>query len=179
MIKKVLCTALTLITLSTIGHAQTCYDVTGEVNSVNNLPDGDFQKGTIELIFTDKKGNVPIAKSGDLYGEIVGSPILAISFLNHTATFDTSGDSFETYKDVARILGVRITNDDAQLMTVDGTPETPPCSFFVQENISTIVAGTGFFEGVKKVDIIAKGYISLCPLENENYFKLSGEICVP
>ena len=65
MIKKVLCTILTLITLSTIGYAQTCYDVTGNVNTIN-ISDTD-QMGTIALILIDKKGNEAFNDSGPLF----------------------------------------------------------------------------------------------------------------
>jgi hypothetical protein len=168
MIKKALCTVLTLITLSTIGHAktaETCYNVEGDVNTINVSENA--QQGTIKLVLKDELHNEVFSDSGELYGLITGASSDGTIFLSHTALFSKKMDRFITIGDKSIITGIRKLNDD-----------DVPCSYFISENINTIAFGSGFFKKVTSVNINADGFISTCISENENGFDLSGEICV-
>jgi len=108
--------------------------------------------------------NAMFSQTGSLVGNITGGGFGVVS-LSHVATF-SSAQSFVTQDDQARITGVRD-------FLADGTA----CSYYIHENISKIITGTGFFGSVKSVNIYADGYISNCPGENRNEFTLSGELC--
>ena len=99
--------------------------------------------------------------------------------LSHVARF-SKGDSFNTTNDAAVLAfpedsPVRPVDEDGNLLLDE---EGNPCSFYIHETISSIPHGTRFFRNVTSVEIFADGYVSRCPGENENYFDLSGELCV-
>lgn len=151
---------------SSTGLAATCYTVEGEVKTVNKSP--IMQVGTLDLLLLDKFDNEAFRGTASLVGTITGADISAI-FLSHTASFDEF-NGFVTNGDRAVITGLRKFDDDG----------VTPCSFTVVEQISQIASGSGFFQNVSEVDIVAEGYISSCLLdgENENEFELSGTLCV-
>ena len=154
----------------TVALAESCYSVGGKVKMVNNLDDqyqlDGTQSGTIKIALTSSSGDEAFNSKGQLFGTITGQEYF-VTTLSHTATLK-DGSSFITKGDKAYITGVRAV-----------TPEGVPCSFYVQEYITDITLGTGYFESVESVNILADGYISTClPDENENKFVLSGSICV-
>ena len=131
-----------------------------------NLADGTTQAGTVKIALTNSSGDEAFNSKGQLVGTITGQGGF-VTTLSHTAILK-DGSSFITKGDMAYITGVRAE-----------TPDGVPCSFYVQEYLTDITQGTGFFENVESVDIRADGYISIClPDENENKFVLSGTICV-
>lgn len=154
------------MTVSSGASAAECYAVrntdSSKVQTTNVSP--TTQVGTIRLDLVNSAGERVFKETGDLVGTITGGGI-AFTLLSHTANF--SGSSFVTVADRAIITGVRTVDDQGI-----------PCSFFIDETISNIATGTGFFSNVQSVNIKADGYISFCPAENENQFVLSGEVCV-
>jgi len=119
---------------------------------------------------SDNKGNVVFDETGSLVGNITGADGVFTTFLSHKARFP-QGDSF-------------VTNDDTAVPDLQyGNPVRTEvygvaCSYWIKETISDIAKGTRLFKDVTSVNVIAEGYISSCPDENENSFTLSGELCV-
>jgi hypothetical protein len=166
MKSKVLAIIL-LVSTTIIGHSNTsfaeaCFTATGTVTTQNVSP--IQQIGNITLNLLNSTNNPVFSNTGSLIGNITGGGFGVVT-LSHVATF-SSAQSFVTQDDQARITGVRD-------FLADGTA----CSYYIHENISKIITGTGFFGGVKSVNIYADGYISNCPGENRNEFTLSGELC--
>jgi len=155
MIKKALCTVLTLITLSTIGHAET-YFVTGSVETSNISQ--QVQIGEISLTIKNASDDIVFEKSGDLTGVVIGGTTGTTTILSHIASFNKK-DRFITSGDVAYITGI-----------------INPCSFYVTEHMSNIAVGLGFFKGVTDVDVYATGSISYCSPSDTNQFGLSGTL---
>jgi len=154
-----------LVAWSGLGFANTCYTVEGEVKTVN-ISD-TTQVGSIELVLLDEGDNEAFRETGFLVGNVTEAGSLPKpTLLTHTALF--SGGSFITQDDKAYVTGVRKLSEDGI-----------PCSFFINEEITDIVLGTGFFADVESADIYADGYISACIAdgENENEFELSGTLC--
>ena len=147
--------------------SESCYSVGGKVKMVN-LSDGITQSGTVKIDLTNSSGDETFISKGQLVGTITGpGPEYGTTLLSHTAILK-DGSSFITNGDKAYITGVRALNADGLA-----------CSFYVQEYLTDITQGTGFFENVESVDILADGYISIClPDENENKFVLSGVCCL-
>lgn len=141
--------------------APTCYDVTGSVNTVNLSQ--STQGGDIHLTLSKQnaqgKNKVVFDEQGVLVGRITNATMGGPIFLSHVALFGPAG-SFMTEDDEAILL------------------PTSDCSFDATETISNIVGGTGFFRNVTSVEVVAEGYISFCPNANENFFELSGSLCV-
>ncbi len=148
---------------SNVSFAEACYDVGGTVTTENVT--STLQMGNIDLALSED-GDTVFSKTGSLIGNITSAPGVGIILLSHKARFP-KGDSFVTEADKAVIVGIRDT-------LADGTP----CSFYIHETISSIVKGTNLFKNVTSVEMSADGYISHCPDENMNYFKLSGKLCV-
>ena len=146
--------------------SESCHSVGGKVKMVN-LANEITQTGTVKMALTNSNGDEVFNSKGQLVGTITGRGDWGDTFLSHTAILK-DGSSFITNGDIASIISVRAF-----------TPEGIPCSFYVQEKLTDITEGTGFFENVESVDILADGYISIClPDENENKFVLSGTVCV-
>lgn len=152
------------VTWSGACFSQTCYTVEGKVDTIN-VPE-TTQIGTIELLLLDEEDNEAFRGTGDLIGTITGGNLF-LAYLSHTANFG-EGDLFTTSDDEARVTGVR-------KLLKDGTP----CSFFIQEKITKIVQGSGFFTNATEVEVHADGYVSTCIAdgENENEFELTGYLC--
>ena len=166
MKSKVLAITLLASTLI-IGHSNTsfaenCLTATGSVITQNVTSTQQIGQITINLL--NSSDNVVFSQTGSLVGNITGGGFGVVS-LSHVATF-SNAHSFVTQDDQARITGVRDS-------LADGTA----CSYYIHENISKIITGTGIFGNVKSVNIYADGYISNCPGENKNEFTLSGELC--
>ena len=156
-----------LASITTIGHsntsfADTCLTATGTVITQNIT--STQQIGQITLNLLNSSNNAAFSNTGSLVGNIIGGSFGVVS-LSHVATY-SSGHSFVTQNDQARITGVR-----------DSLADGSACSYYIHENISKIITGTGIFSNVKSVNIYADGYISNCPGENRNEFTLSGELC--
>lgn len=155
---------------SSICVSETCYTVEGVVKTENRGPIS--QEGDIELTLIDAYGDVAFQGSSPLYGTIYESCGINCVKLTHSAPeFDDDDESsFTTINDIAQIIGI-IGLDDNGI----------PCSFTINESITEITSGTGFFENVTKVHINAPGYSSNCLLsgDNENEFDpISGQLCV-
>jgi hypothetical protein len=151
--------------------AQTCYDASGSVSTENVTP--TLQIGNVSLELSDQSGSGTVfSESGSLVGNITGSDGYFTTFLSHKARFP-QGDSFVTNGDTA-VPDFQYGGNPVR--AIDGNGE--PCSFWIIETISDIAKGTRFFKNVTSVNVIAEGYISSCPGENQNYFELSGELCV-
>ena len=155
----------TMIGYSSTSFAETCYKAGGSVTTENVT--STLQIGNISLTLSDE-GNVVFDETGSLVGNITGADSFGATLLSHKARFP-QGDSFVTNGDKAELVFpyVRDTLED-------GTP----CSFWIHETISNLAKGTRFFKDVTSSEIFADGYISNCPNENENYFVLSGQLCV-
>lgn len=157
----------TMIGYSTASFADTCYDAIGSVTTENIT--STLQIGNISLTLSDS-GSPVFSETGSLVGNITGADSYFTTFLSHKARFP-QGDSF-------------VTNDDTAVPDYQyGTPvrteiDGVACSYWIRETISDIVKGTKFFKNVTSVNVIAEGYISSCPNENENHFTISGELCV-
>jgi hypothetical protein len=153
---------------SSVGLAETCYTVEGEVKTENDPEKPQIQVGSIELLLLDQEDDEAFRENGNLIGTITGANEFGAAILSHSAIFE-DGSTFVTSGDVAQIMGIR-------KFAEDGTP----CSFFVREAITKIVFGTGFFaQPVNSVDIVADGYIDACieDGDNENEFELTGKLC--
>jgi hypothetical protein len=151
--------------------AQTCYDASGSVSTENVTP--TLQIGNVSLELNDQDdGSRVFIENGSLVGHITGSDGYFTTFLSHKARFP-QGNSFVTNDDTA-VPDFQYAGNPVRAL--DGNGE--PCSFWIIETISDIAKGTRFFKNVTSVNVIAEGYISSCPGENQNYFELSGELCV-
>lgn len=159
-----LATATCLLGLSSEAVADTCYAVEGKVETINVSP--TTQVGKIRLILSDSGGQQVFDNKGQLVGRITGAEIDG-PLLSHVAAFPASGSGFITDGDKAKFGAVRNTDDQGI-----------PCSFNITEDITRFANGSGFFSNVSSVAVTANGYISFCPLDNENKFQLSGELCV-
>lgn len=158
-----------LVSIASIGNSKTltdgtCYNVGGIVNTKNVT--SNIQLGTINLQLSNEKNpkDIVFSKIGFLSGNIVGTEGFVIN-LSHTARF-SNGNGFVTDGDKAKIISVRNTENEIA------------CSYYVIEKINNIARGTRFFRNVTSVDITADGYVSNCPEENENFFDLSGKLCL-
>jgi len=162
----ILFASTTMIGFSNTSFAETCYDVGGTVTTENVT--STLQIGNIDLTLSDDSGSTVFSETGSLVGNITGADSFGATLLSHKARFP-QGDSFVTNGDKAELVFpyVRDTLED-------GTP----CSFWIHETISNLAKGTRFFKDVTSSEIFADGYISNCPNENENYFVLSGQLCV-
>jgi len=147
---------------SNTSFAETCFIAEGDVIT-QNINDTQ-QIGEITLNLLNPSYNPVFTKTGSLVGTVTGGGF-DVSLLSHVATFSNS-QRFITQDDEARITGVRALDSEGL-----------PCSFYINEKITKIITGTGFFNNVKSVDIDAVGYISYCPGENINEFTISGQIC--
>ena len=164
-----------LASLTAIGHsgsafAEVCYEAGGTVTTENIT--STLQMGSINLTLSEY-GSTIFDEQGSLVGNITGAEGPGTVILSHKARFP-QGDSFVTNGDKAIVVGLRTDEDGYPLVDEDGIP----CSFLILETISEIAKGTRLFKNVTGVNIIANGYISNCPTENQNYFELSGELCV-
>ena len=155
----------TMVGYSTTLFAETCYDASGSVTTENIT--SALQIGNISLTLGDSSSPV-FSGTGSLVGNITGADSFGVTLLSHKARF-TQGDSFVTSGDKAELVYPYVRETLA-----DGTP----CSFYIHETISNIAKGTRFFKNVTSGSIFADGYISNCPNQNENYFELSGQLCV-
>ena len=158
----------TMIGYSNIVLAETCYEAGGYVSTENIT--STLQIGNINLELNDESGAV-LSETGSLVGNITGSDGYFTTFLSHKARF-SQGDSFVTNDDTA-VPDFQYGNP---VRNVDSNGNA--CSFWITETISDITKGTRLFKNVTSVNITAEGYISSCPGENENYFSLSGSLCV-
>lgn len=169
IIAMALLTTSTMIGYSATSYAETCYEASGSVATENITP--TLQLGNMSLTLSDDSGAV-FSETGSLAGNITGSDGYFTTFLSHKARFP-KGKSFVTNDDVAvpdfQYGGNPVRN-------VDGNGDA--CSFWIRETISDIAKGTRFFKNVTSVNVVAEGYISNCPGENENSFELSGTLCV-
>jgi len=176
-----ICGIATIIMTGFVSQASAdpiCYTVGGSVTTENIT--STLQMGNINLMLgTD--GEV-FSKTGSLVGNITGADGFGATLLSHVARF-SQGDSFNTTDDNAVLAfpesngysPVRLFDEDGNLLLdEDGNP----CSFYIHETISNIPHGTGFFRNVTSVEMFADGYVSSCPSGSENYFDLSGELCV-
>ena len=157
----------TMIGYSSTSFAETCYEASGSVTTENVT--STLQIGNISLTLSDK-GNVVFDETGSLGGNITGADGFFTTFLSHKARFP-QGDSFVTNDDTA-VPDFQYGNPVRTV--VDGVA----CSYWIKETISDIAKGTRLFKNVTSVNVIAVGYISNCPSENENHFELSGPLCV-
>ncbi len=150
---------------SSICVSDICYTVEGEVKTVNTSPIS--QSGSIDLLLLDEYDNETFREGGELDGTIIGGNIDGL-LLSHIAYYE-GGSTFTTINDQASVTGIRKLAEDGM-----------PCSFFIHEEITNIVQGSGFFESVNNVKIHANGYVSTCIAdgENENEFELTGTLCV-
>jgi len=156
----------TTLCSSPAAFSETCYSVGGKVKTVNL--NESIQSGTIKIDLTNASGDEIFISKGQLNGYITGAVSYTTILLKHVATLK-DGSSFETSDDVAEL----------DLTVPRAYDENGPCSFYVKEHITNITMGTGFFDDVESVDIMADGYISYCLQDKyENKFVLSGEICV-
>ena len=158
-----LCAATTSIGYSASSFAETCYDVTGSVNTENVT--SALQIGSMNLNLSDNSGLV-FSESGSLVGNITGTEDYGKTILSHKARF-SQGDSFVTEGDVAQITGV-----------LDLDPNGMPCAFSVFEQITNIARGTNLFKNVTSINVTAVGSVSNCPHLNANSFELGGVLCV-
>ena len=159
----------TMIGYSTASFAETCYDATGSVTTENIT--STLQIGNISLTLSDS-GSPVFSETGSLVGNITGADGYVTTFLSHKARFP-QGDSFVTNDDTA-VLDFQYYGNPVRAVDGNGVA----CSFWIRETISDIAKGTKFFKNVTSVNVIAEGYISSCPNENENQFSISGELCV-
>ena len=157
--------ALSVCCVNTV-IAETCYNVEGAVQTIN--VSSNVQVGDVDLILSDAAGVVVLAESGSISGNITGNDGFGTIYLSHTVRL-AQGDSFVTSNDRAQLVYPFVRNVEA-----DGTA----CSYWIHETIDNIVNGTRFFRNVSSAEIFADGYISNCSTENENYFDLSGRICL-
>ena len=156
--------ATTSIGYSATSFAEMCYTVGGSLTTENVTP--SLQMGNISLTLSDDSGEEVFSETGSLVGNITGTDEWGKTFLYHKARFP-QGDSFRTEGDVATIT--EFLDFDEQGM---------PCAFGIIEKITDIPKGTNFFKNVTNVDVTATGTVSNCPGLNENFFELSGELCV-
>ena len=161
--------AITLLVATAIGYsvttyAEICYDVSGSLVTENITP--TLQIGNMDFnIHNDTQ--LVFSESGSLVGNITSSDATyGTTILNHKARFP-QGDSFRTNGDVAQIVGIAGAEDDGTF-----------CAFKIVEKITDIPKGTGFFKNVTSVDVNAVGTVSNCSYFNENFFTLSGTLCV-
>ena len=157
--------SITMTVYSNTSFAETCYDASGIVTTQNIT--STLQIGNISLTLSNSGSSV-FTETGSLVGNITGTDGFGRTLLSHKARF-SQGDSFVTNDDTAELVYpyVRSTLED-------GTP----CSFWIHETINNIAKGTRFFKDVISSEVYADGYISNCPSDNQNYFELSGQICV-
>ena len=164
--------------VSPVSAEPACYMVSGSVTTENVT--STLQIGNISLMLgTDDE---VFSETGSLVGNITGADGFGTTLLSHVARF-SKGNSFNTSNDEAVLAfpesngfsPVRLYDEEGSLLLDE---EGNPCSFYIHETISNIERGTGFFRDVTSAEIFADGYISSCPSENENYFDLSGELCV-
>ena len=164
--------ALTLLASTAItGYAntalaETCYTAGGSVTTENVTT--TLQMGNMSLMLSNSDDVMVFSESGSLVGNITGADGYGATLLSHKARF-AQGDSFVTNGDKAVLVFPYIRD-----YLENGTP----CSFFIEETISNIELGTRFFKNVTSVRVTANGHISNCPNDNENYFELSGTLCV-
>ena len=156
-----------------VNAGSTPYTAGGTVTTENVSP--TLQMGNIHLTLSEPNGTA-FDKTGSLVGNITGAESTYVTLLSHTASFSQGkGNVFVTSGDQAQVMGVRLFDDSGNLLLdTDGDP----CSFLIRESITKIVQGTGFFNNVTEVEIVADGYVSNCPSENKNYFDISGHLCV-
>ena len=160
---------ITLLATTTIGYslssfAEVCYDVSGTVTTENITP--TLQIGSIDYTLHNDTQMV-FSESGSLVGNITSSDAtFGTTILNHKARFP-QGDSFRTNGDVAQIVGIAGAEDDGTF-----------CAFNIFEKITEIPKGTGIFKNVTSVEVIGQGTVSNCSYFNENFFTLSGTLCV-
>ncbi|MCK5354211.1 MAG: hypothetical protein KAJ63_03770 [Methyloprofundus sp.] len=156
--------------VSPVSAEPACYMVSGSVTTENVT--STLQIGNISLMLgTDDE---VFSETGSLVGNITGADGFGTTLLSHVARF-SKGNSFNTSNDEA-VLAFPESNGFSPVRLYD--EEGNPCSFYIHETISSIPHGTRFFRNVTSVEIFADGYVSRCPGENENYFDLSGELCV-
>jgi|GEM_PF-1505252 len=146
--------------------AEACYDAGGTVTTENVT--STLQIGNISLTLNDLDGGMVFSETGTLVGNITGTDSFGATLLSHKARFP-QGNSFVTNDDRAELVFPYVRDS-----LEDGTP----CSFWIHETISNIAKGTRFFSNVTSAEVFADGYISNCPHDNENYFELSGTLCV-
>ena len=166
IVMTTLLACMAMIGYSNLSLAETCYNAAGTVATENVT--STLQLGSISLTLS-RDGSEVFSGTGSLAGNITGTDIYGTTLLSHRAKF-SRGNRFVTSTDKANVAFpyVRKTLEDG----------TTPCSFWMNETISDISAGTRIFKNVTSVSIRAEGYTSNCPDENENHFDLSGEICV-
>jgi hypothetical protein len=156
-----------MIGYSTTSFAETCYEASGSVTTENIT--STLQMGNISLTLSGD-GSPVFSETGSLVGNITGAEGMFTTLLSHKARFP-QGDSF-------------VTNDDTAVPDFQyGNPvrryeNGVACSYWISETISDIAKGTRLFKDVTSVEVFADGYVSNCPGENENYFDLSGTLCV-
>ena len=155
------------VTWSSICVSETCYTVEGKVKTVNVSE--TTQIGSIDILLLDEYGNEAFRETGGLIGNITGRGGFLTTYLSHSAEFSDKS-TFVTSDDKAAVTGPRKQAENG----------TTYCSFFIHEEITNIVQGSGFFANVNSAAIHADGYISACIAdgENENEFELTGELCV-
>ena len=113
-----------------------------------------------------------LTRPGSLVGNITGADGFFTTFLSHKARFP-QGDSFVTNDDTA-VPDFQYGGNPVRAEDGNGNA----CSYWILETISDIAKGTRLFKNVTSVNVVAVGYISNCPSENENHFELSGPLCV-
>ena len=168
-----ICGIATIIMTGFVSQASAdpiCYTVSGSVTTENIT--STLQIGNINLML-GSDGEF-FSKTGSIVGNITGANDIGSTFLSHVARF-SMGDSFNTTGDIAE-LAFPESNDYNPVRLFDEYGK--PCSFYIHETISNIPHGTGFFRNITSIEMFADGYVSSCPGGNENYFDLSGEICV-
>jgi len=158
-----------MIGYTTALFAETCYDAIGSVTTENIT--STLQIGNISLTLSDS-GSPVFSETGSLVGNITGADDFFTTFLSHKARFP-QGDSFVTNDDTA-VPDFQYGGNPVRRWDASGNA----CSYWILETISDIAKGTRLFKNVTSVKVVAEGYISNCPDENENHFALSGQLCV-
>lgn len=158
-----------LIAASSLAVAETCYNVSGQVDTTNITQTLQIGNVYIEL---QQGGNLAFDAEGSITGIITGSDGFLTTYLTHAVKFP-QGESFVTENDQATLVfdayGSPIRKYDDQ---------GNPCSYNMRQTISKISKGNKFFKNTTHVDVIADGWVSYCPDENTNHFELSGTLCV-
>lgn len=161
---------------------ETCYQLTGTVDTVNLNP---FQQtGAIQIAtYVDDPNNAQYEQSGQIDGVIVGKDQDGLLLLDHTIKFSANkkgkGSGFSTEYDEAEGTVEKVLLDEnGNPILINGEPI--PCKINdVKETINHIVNGFGNFKNVTSANITAEGTVSFCPGDvNHNHFELSGGYCV-
>lgn len=164
LIKNSLGASILALALTSPAGAQTCYQISGEVNTTNVTP--VLQVGDIDLTLSNADG-VLFSDTGSIVGTITGAQGFDSFSLTHTISFS--------------LLIKLITRDDRAEMTGEVVRESETdgtaCSFYIHEVSDQVLLATGLFGRVSQWRLVADGYVSSCLDDNANYFELTGMVC--